>query len=156
VRRTAALALLALAAAGCGGGDGEQRGGALVWSERPSLLVATGAPDRVLLGKVRNDSLEPVEIRAADVSVLDADGGRIAATAIFTHGLARPLYQQDRDRQLPESDARRIGRIVSLKPGQEAPLAIGWRQRSGDATPARIDYGAGSLAIGATKRVMPR
>lgn len=144
MRRAAALlAVLVLAATGCGG---DERGpGGLGWVGTPKLLVAGAAPDRVLQGVIRNDTLRPIEVLAADVRVLDADGDRIKAEVLFAAGLSKPLYPVDRPGEIAEYDFKRLGRKLSLKPGEQVPLTVAWRAPD---QPVQIGYGAGTIEIG--------
>jgi hypothetical protein len=149
-RRPAALAAVALLAGGCGGDEGRDSAGALAWSERPVLLVPAQAPDVVLQGRVRNDSLRPMKVRAKDVRVVDAEGERVQASVVFVNGLGKPLYRQDRPLELQPYDLRRLGELVELEPGEQAPLTVAWRRPD---APVGIDYGTGVLAIGEPRRL---
>ena len=105
--------------------------------------------DRVLVGTVRNDSLERVTVDAGDVRAVDADGQPLRGNATFVRGYLHPLYPPTRPPAggLPESELERTGRRLRLEPGKTAPFSIAWRVAPGDKAPVRIDYGSGSLPI---------
>jgi hypothetical protein len=144
----AGLAVAALAGGGCGNGN-ESAAGDLRWVEDPRLLTPPGAPrERVLSGTVRNDSLEPLEITAAEVEIVDRDGDALEGNATFIAGYAHGLYPPIREpATLPDSELTRLGRLAQLDPGEESPLTAAWRLRQGAGPPVRIDYGTGSLPI---------
>ena len=149
MRRTAALALAAIVlAAGCGGGGGGgDSAGDLVWVEQPRLLEHPTLPDdRVLTGRVRNDSLRRLELESSAIEVLDARGEPIAARAIFLEGYVKPLESRNRPSQETDAERRRRGVEVVLEAGASAPLTVSWREAS-DRRASRIDYGAGSLPL---------
>ena len=66
------LALAPSALTGCGGGDGSASGD-LVWEKPPSVSTPETLPDdRVATGRIRNDSLRQVDLKATDIRVVDA------------------------------------------------------------------------------------
>jgi hypothetical protein len=142
-----------LAAAGCGGshgpaavkaGDGS---GPLRWAQRPLLFTPDTLPgDRILTGRLRNDSLRRVRVKLADVRVLAHDGARVPAQPIFLQTFGKSLWPVDRAPDtVPESELHRTGRLAFLRPGEEVPLTVAWHARSG--TPAAVDYGIGLLPV---------
>ena len=144
VRRLAAV-LATLAAAGCGGGG--DSAGKLAWKGEPRVLRPPTLPDdRVLRGTVTNESLRVVEVDAADVHVVDSEGERIDASAVFLAGYVKPLESRNRPSLETEGERRRRGLEVRLEPGKSAPLTVSWRQ-AGSERPERIDYGSGSLPL---------
>lgn len=154
-RALAALSLAALPilAAACGGDDGDAGGGAaapaLVWESPPELVSSPTLPDdRILTGRVENDSLRPVEVDAEDVRLVDGDGDRVDGEAIFLAGFGHALLPPEREpEEVPEFERRRTGRSARLEPGDAVPLTVSWRRADGDGAPVRIDYGSGSLPL---------
>jgi len=148
-RGATAFALFALVT-GCGGGGGgatAQDGGPLKWEKPPY----SGTPsellpeDRVVLGRVRNDSLRRVSVYYKDVRLLTADGRTVPAAVRFAdtpgHGLYPPTREPD---SVKAAEDLRIGRAIELAPGKSAPLVVSWR---GDAKPVAVDYRLGRLAL---------
>ena len=145
----ATLAIATVVPLACGGGE-DAGTGDLVWARHPSVYRQQSLPrDRVLVGTVRNDSLERVTVDAGDVRAVDADGQPLRGNATFVRGYLHPLYPPTRPPAggLPESELERTGRRLRLEPGKTAPFSIAWRVAPGDKAPVRIDYGSGSLPI---------
>lgn len=148
-----ATALTALAAAGCG--DDEPPRDPLAWARAPVVERSPTLPDdRVMSARVRNTSGEPVELRADDVAVLDGGGRPLRSSAAFLSGFvySHVPYNRGRDElpsALPRREQERLGRVVRIDAGGEAPLTVSWR--GGGA--ARVDYGRGSLPV--PRRVGP-
>ncbi|MEA2386873.1 MAG: hypothetical protein QOJ22_1047 [Thermoleophilaceae bacterium] len=151
MRRAALPALLAaVLLAGCGGSGEQSRqagAGPLRWAERPLLFTPETLPgDRILTGKLRNDSAGRVRVDLPDVRVLAADGEPVPATPVFLQTFGKTLWSPGRGPvQMPESELQRTGRIAWLAPGEEVPLTVGWHAADGE--PAVVDYGAGSLRV---------
>lgn len=144
MRRSALLA--ALAVAGCGGGEDSQGGDrALVWADKPRVVESSEVKGaRILMGRVRNNSLRRIELLSKDLRMLDAGGGRVKASFGFVGAYVRPDQPRNRpEEELPDVEKRRVGLIVTLEPGDAAPLTASWV----DGRPERIDYGKGSLPI---------
>lgn len=151
MRGAAAVALAAALAAGCGGSkDATPDRGPLAWVGTPQVFVASSSGDeRVLMGQVRNRGLrEEMTFDAEKLVVRDAQGrevesqGRFIAT--YAHGLYGAFQQPS---ALPESELRRLGLRVRMKPGTDRPLYVAFRLRPGLKPPLRIDYGSGSLPV---------
>lgn len=150
---------LGLGASGCeaerdGGEEGSRAEarpgpGDLVWEGKPRLVVPKRLPrDRILTGKVRNDSLRPVQLSARELRVVDEAGKRVAASVLFLQTYVHGLYPPTRrPKELPEAELRRTGRKAVIEPGKSAPLTVSWRQRADGHGPARLDFGTGTLAI---------
>lgn len=155
-------AVAALALAGCGGGgdgarDGKVAGqgvGELIWQGEPTKLNGskTLPDDRIVGGRVRNDSLRPIELRVKELKLLAADGRRVAAALGFidyyTHGIFPPSRREDLATP-DERDAedRRLGRLVTIQPGKVVPLTFSWRQPKGSPEPVSLRYPGGELPI---------
>jgi hypothetical protein len=147
VAATALVAVL-IGIASCGGDDSGDAG-PLTWQARPRLFAPEGLPsDRVLNGRVRNESLRRVDLRAEELKLLDEGGRRVAGSAIFRYGFVHGLYPPTREpSKVPDAELLRTGRIARILPGRSVPLTISWRTRAGDGRPVRIDYGRGALDI---------
>lgn len=139
----AALMVLVVALAGCGGG------GRLAWQGRPALYIPHDIPgDRILSASVRNAGSKQIVVRASDLRLLDARHRRIRASAQFIHTYAHGLIFPDlkpRNEQ-PLVEQRRIGVQILLRPGQTAPLVVAWHQ-PGHGAPVKLDYGKGTLTL---------
>jgi hypothetical protein len=152
-RGALAAALAALAAAGCGGADGARRvkagdgTGPLRWAQPPRLLVPATLPgDRILTGRLRNDSVRRVRVDLRDVRVLARDGASVSAQPVFLQTFGRSLWSPARGpEQEPDSERLRTGRLAFLRPGEEVPLTVAWHAAAG--RPAAIDYGTGRLPV---------
>ena len=147
-RRTRALAAaLALAAiAGCGGGDGGASGD-LVWVAGPRVLVPPALPgDRILRGRVQNDSLRRIELDSTDLRLVSHDGRRVSGSTAFLGSFIRSVEPYNSGPlDLPDDELERLGRKLKLDPGDRAPLTVSWRESQG--RPSQIDYGTGSLSV---------
>jgi hypothetical protein len=150
VTRAALAAVVAAAAlAGCAGGGsgGSDAPGPLSWVDSPLLFTPATLPgDRILTGKLRNDSPQRVRVDLPDVRMLAADGAPVPATPVFLQTFGKTLWSPGRGpTQMPESELRRTGRIAFLAPGEEVPFTVAWH--AADGAPAVVDYGAGSLRV---------
>jgi hypothetical protein len=151
VRRSLCGAVLLIGAVlltGCGGGgDGGSDG--LRWATDPRIFTPENLPrDRILSGRVRNDSLRRVELTAKALTLRDADGRRVEGTAVFLAGFGRGLYPPTREPDpLPESELLRTGRKARIDPGKAVPVTISWRVPPSGEKPVRVDHGGGSLPI---------
>ena len=141
-------AAVALTMLGCGGEGREEK---LAWMGRPRVVVPPDLPhDRILSGRVRNDSDEPLRLRVEDLRLEGAGGRGLEADFGFIAGYVMPDATQNRAPDLDQSsgaEKRRLGRVVELEPGETAPLTVAWRLRPGEPRRARLDYGTGSLTV---------
>jgi hypothetical protein len=151
MRRWVAPLAAALLVAGCGTKSETVKGtGAMSWTKKPETITLGSKPDdRILFGEVRNDSLRPVKIYASDVRVLDSGGRSLEAAAVFSRSFAHGLYgsTDPRAKAPGEFELTRLGRLVSLKPGESAPLTVSWRLKSAGERPAQVTMGDGALPI---------
>jgi hypothetical protein len=152
VTRAAVGLAVAIALAGCGGGDkaavrAGDGSGPLRWAASPQLYTPETLPgDRILTGRLRNDSLRRVRVALTDVRVLARDGARVQASPIFLQTFEKTLWSPGRGPDvMPESELQRTGRLAFLKPGEELPITVAWHASSG--RPAAVDYGAGLLPV---------
>ena len=142
------MAAMLLGVVGCGGGDG-QGAGPLKWQRTPRVFAPKTLPnDRVLSGRIRNDSLRRVDLAVQDIKLVDARGRRVAASVTFLAGFVHGLYPPTREpTKLPDSELLRTGRIARILPGKQAPITVAWRTRAGQERPTRLDYGRGVLPV---------
>ena len=147
----ALLAALAVALPACGGGGGGEGDatGKLRWTAEPVLIQAPRLPrDRIVVGTVRNDSLRRIVLEAADLRVTAGGGIALRSQSQFAAAYAHGLYGADyRPKVPPEEERRRLGLVVTLDPGETAPLTVAYRLRAGARAPIGIDYGAGTLPV---------
>lgn len=149
-RRCAAVCAAALLLSGCGGSNGGDTAyGELSWVEEPLVFAPERLPDdRVLIGRVRNDSLEPLVIEATAVRVEDSAGNPLEGSAQFAAGFAHGLYGAfQQPAPLPPEELARLGRVVRLEAGEESPLSVAFRTDRGTEAPLRIEYGGGALPV---------
>jgi hypothetical protein len=139
-----AAALFCLAVlAGCGGGDKKKLGSGLAWDGTPQVFSLRDLPsDRVLIGKVVNDSGHTLHLSAAKLSVRDAAGRTIrssgAYTATFAHGLFGAFQQPSK---VPQPEAARLGHDIYLIPKMSSPFYTAWRIPAGSKGPFYVEYG---------------
>jgi hypothetical protein len=149
-RALAALALVALGAAGCGGGDEREPAGALRWEKEPVLVEPARLPnDRIVAGMLRNDGRDRADLVAKDLKLLTAGGKRVPASAAFVQGFRHGLYPPTRlpGGRLPISEQLRMGVIARVLPGKTVPLTLAWRQPAGGDPPVRIAWAKVSIPV---------
>lgn len=145
-----AVAFVAIAVVAGRSGDGQEKGyGRVTWERRPLVFKVKTLPrDRILSGRLRNDSLKEVDLTARkDLELLDRRGRPVAHTAIFAEGYSRDIYPPRDRRLLPDSDQVRLGYKAKLKPGQSRPITLAWRVPSADRAPVRVRLPGGVLAL---------
>jgi hypothetical protein len=146
-------AIVAVAAGGGGDTDGGRggQGGPLRWSGKVlSFQHPTLETDHVVSGKVRLEALEPLRLVARDdITAVAADGTELPTSAVFTQTFGHGLFDPTRlpEARLPERELMRIGDVGRLRPGDEIPLTVSWRERDGAPRASRIAYPGGSLPI---------
>jgi hypothetical protein len=122
--------------------------GVLVWDGAPLAVQAERRTDHILGGTIRNDSLHDLELRAADARIVGADGKPLTATVRFMHGFAHGLYAwSQKPEDVGDLERRRLGELVTLKPGQTAPLTLSWRVPPGGDAPRQVAFGSTALAL---------
>ena len=136
-------------AAGCGGDDDQGGVGPLRWERAPRVFAPKDLPsDRVMSGRIKNDSLKRVDLAVQDVKLLDDRGRRVAASITFLAGFVHGLYPPTREpSRLPDAELLRTGRIARILPGKLAPVTVSWRTRPDQARPTRLDYSGGFLPV---------
>jgi hypothetical protein len=164
VRRLALAATAAAAvASGCGGGAGAAghhpiaaavgvaRASGLTWAEPPVVFAPEGLPhDRILAGRLRNDSARPVDLRVDRVTVLDAKNHHLRSNVRFVEAYGHGLYGPGgppAPLRASQYDQQRLGEHVTLQPGAERPVTLAWRLPSGSGRAARVRVGAYVLTI---------
>ncbi len=146
----ALLAAVAVVLAVSPGGAGERPAGSggLVWERPPLLVVPQALPnDRILTGQVRNDSLRVIAIRARDVRVIDGQGARVRAAAIFLSSYAHRLPPFNRPDVVPTREQRLKGIVARIEPGRRVPLTVSWHVPKRSQPPVRVELANASLPI---------
>jgi hypothetical protein len=153
------LAAIVLILAGVGGLLllGDRDGGAtqaatgtarLQWKEKPRLILVPELPrDRILTGQLRNASLHAVDLDGERVEIRDAKGTQLKATALFSQSFSHGLYPWSMNVKGSKFERARIGKIVTIKPGQAAPLTLSWRVPAGGSEPVEVRFDGGSLTL---------
>ncbi len=131
------------------GHDGDKGFGRVTWERKPTVFKVKTLPrDRILSGRLRNDSLKEVDLSARkDIELLDRRGRPVVHTAIFAEGYSRDIYPPRDRRVVPDSDQVRLGYKAKLKPGQSRPITLAWRVPSADRAPVRVQLPGGVLAL---------
>jgi hypothetical protein len=147
--RALGIAVVAVALAGCGGGD-KTDAGRLSWAGKPSVFKARNLPnDRVVIARVKNTGRKTLHLVGARLVVRDADGKALRTSAAFNTTFAHGLYGalQQPAGGPPVAELIRLGKAIYLPAGGSAPFYAAWRLKPGTKEPVRIDYGTGSLAV---------
>jgi hypothetical protein len=158
IRTALVLAAAVVALAGCGGSDGKRSTG-LAWAGDPQVFRLRDLPtDRVLIGKVVNDSPHTLHLSSAKLTVRDSGGRPLrssaAYTTTFTHGLYGAFQQPSK---VPQLEATRLGRDIYLIPKDSSPFYAAWRIPAGAKGPFYVDYGgSGRLEIPAATKPAAR
>ncbi len=152
---TAAACAAALALGACGGDEGgtATKGGTLQWVGKPIVYTPPELPrDRLLSGKLRNDSLRQIRLDADRARLLDADGGTVQGTvrfmAGFNHALNSPRRQPEEGK--PDFERERMGELAVVREGQTVPVTVSWRLPSGGAGPVRLEVGTATIRLPAS------
>ena len=149
-RRSRQLILLAAVAAGlagCGGGGSKQ---AIDWAAKPALVRPAELPhDRILIGRIRNQTDRELRLVAAVARVVDANGRALESTVRFASAYGHGLYSYDQQPKEgdPEFEKRRLGEVAVVPPGKTAPLTLSWRLRPGAGQPVRVVIGRLRLSL---------
>ena len=135
-----ALAAVLLFTGGADGGTGK-----LGWATKPQVFKSGKPTDRVLTARIENASLRPISLDVDDARILNADGEELKGTVSFLEACAHGLWSWSQaPAKLTDFERRRLGQIVTIKPGQSAPLALSWRVPAGEDQPERVDFGDGA------------
>jgi hypothetical protein len=154
-RLAAAVALLAAAVVGAlllaGGAQGDDA--ELAWKD--AKVFSSGvATDRILAARITNTSLREVDLDVRDMRVLDGRGGEVRSAARFREAFAHGIFPFSARAEGAEDDfeRRRLGEILTLKPGQAAPITLSWRVAERGRKPALVDFGPVELDLPAAAR----
>ncbi len=142
----AAVAVAAVLALAAGRGEAGTDATRLAWQGEVTVFAPDGLPDdRILQARLRNTSLRPVDLAVGDVRVLDAEGEALKSSARFLQAFAHGLYPPDErdESQIGDFEKRRLGEIVTLRPGQSVPVTLSWRGGPAE----RIDLGVAGLPL---------
>lgn len=110
-------------------------GAGLSWVTLPSAYDIKELPgDRVVQGKLRNDTGEPVDLRVDQVDVRDADGRPLRISVRFAQAFGHALYGPGGPPAPLEAsryDQARLGERVTLPSGETQPITLAWREQKG-------------------------
>jgi hypothetical protein len=146
----ALLIALAIVAFAVRDRDGRADGaGDLAWAKAPRVFTPERLPrDRVLTGRLRNDSLREVRLSARDLRLEDGSGRQVEGTAVFLDSFMHGLYPPTRQpAEISDDELRRTGRLAVIPPGESVPLTVAWRRGGEAGAPVRLRYGAGYLPV---------
>ena len=116
-----ALAVLA-GSAGCGGGAAN-----VAWKGQPRSGPVEGG--QMLFGTLVNRSAHPLQLRAADVRVLDRSGRELSAAAAFSGGYNAGIALRGFGAEMfaAAMPGAGDGAKVALAPGATVPLSVSWK-----------------------------
>jgi hypothetical protein len=118
-----AVALVVLAGgAGCGGGTAS-----VAWKGQPRSGPVEGG--EMLFGTVVNRSARPLQLRGADVRVLDRSGRELPAAAAFSGGYNAGIALRGFATEMfaAATPSAGDGAKVALAPGATVPLSVSWK-----------------------------
>ena len=133
-----------------GGDEQDKSFGHVTWDQPPRVFqVATLPRDRILTGRLRNDSLKEIVLKArgGDVKLVDAEGRPVEHTVLFADGYSRDIYPPRDGRVPPEADQERLGLRAKIKPGESRPITLSWRVRRAGRVPVRMEFPGGVLSL---------
>ena len=116
-----ALAVLA-GSAGCGGTTAS-----VAWKGRPRSGPVEGG--QMLFGTLVNRSTRPLQLRAADVRVLDRSGRELSAAAAFSGGYNAGIALRGFGTEMfaAATAGAGDGAKIAIAPGATAPLSLSWK-----------------------------
>jgi hypothetical protein len=118
-----AAALVVLAgSAGCGAGTAS-----VAWKDRPRSGPIEGG--RMLFGMLVNRSARPLQLRAADVRVLDRSGRELSAAAAFSGGYNAGIALRGFGAEMfaAAMPGAGDGAKVDVPPRATVPLSVSWK-----------------------------
>src|SRR6266576_5026444 len=116
-----ALAVLA-GSVGCGGVTAS-----VAWKGKPRSGPIEGG--QMLFGTLVNRSARPLQLRAADVRVLDRSGRELPAAAAFSGGYNAGIALRGFGAEMFAAAMPSVGdgAKVALAPGATVPLSVSWK-----------------------------
>ena len=116
-----ALAVVAVSA-GCGGGPAN-----VAWKGQPRSGPVEGG--QMLFGTLVNRSAHPLQLRAADVRVLDRSGRELSAAAAFSGGYNAGIALRGFGTEMfaAATPSAGDGAKAALAPGATIPLSVSWK-----------------------------
>ncbi len=141
---------MTVALAGCGSSVSDTLGaGSLRWAKAPLVYGPPRLPhDRVLLGQVHNSSKRMLALDARKVVVRDGAGHALVSSARFAAAYAHPLYGVFQQPGFNEpSELARLGIILDLQPGTDAPLYVAYRRLASSRAPFTATFGDGGRSL---------
>jgi hypothetical protein len=116
-----ALAVL-VGSAGCGGGAAS-----VAWKGRPRSGPIEGG--QMLFGTLVNRSARPLQLRAADVRVLDRSGRELSAAAAFSGGYNAGIALRGFGAEMfaAAMPGAGDGAKVDVAPRATVPLSVSWK-----------------------------
>jgi len=109
--------------------------------------------DRIVIGRIRNDSTRTLRLAAAALHVRDSQNHSLESSGGFTASYAHGLFGAfQRPSAEPLRELVRLGRVVILEPRATSPVFASWRLPIGAHGPLTLDYGYGRLTIPSTTR----
>jgi hypothetical protein len=147
--KIAALVFAAAAMAGCGSTSSSAP--AISWEGKPIVVRQAELPDDTIVsGTLRNGSARTLDLEAADVKVVTAQGAPVQSTARFTTGVTHQLYppREGPHEKEPAFLRERLGETATVKPGGTTPFVVSWRVSSEEPQPVKVELGEeGSLPL---------
>ena len=159
--RVLAAILLAVVLAGtvavvAKNGSGERAGDvpSVGWAGEPELTTPSNLPrDAIAHGRIRNNTLRPLDLEARDLVVVDDKGRRWRTSGRFMQGFAHGLWPPGGEVQnRSDFERERLGEIAKLDPGETAPLTVAWTKPPGAGRAVRIELGGPKLTIPKRRR----
>jgi hypothetical protein len=147
----AAVVPLSLMTFGGGGTGPRPVRATLGWDGSPQLTSVPELPrDRILTGRLANESLRPAKLDVDDAKVLDAAGRELRSTVRFAAAFAHGLYSAEsinRYGKPGEGERRRLGEIATVNPGESVPLTLSWRLRPDGTRAAAVEFGGSRVSL---------
>lgn len=123
----------------------------LGWAGVPQVTKVPELPrDRILTGRLANESLRPAELDVDRVRLVDARGRDVRSTARFLSNFAHGLFSAESINlygKPGDGERRRLGEIATVKPGESVPITLSWRVPSGAAAPIAVDFGGSTVEL---------
>ena len=117
------------------GGVGCRGGAAVAWKGQPRSGPIEGG--QMLFGTLLNRSSRPLQLRAADVRVLDRHGRALSAAAAFAGGYNASIALRGFGTEMfaAATAGPGDGAKIAVAPGATVPLSVSWK---GDAAVVEV------------------